>query len=530
MTEPGEIEVERRPLHLLNRLAFGPAPGDLETVKRIGTERWIEQQLNPESLPESPELESQLASLETIRMTPIELFREYGLPKREAKGDPEAVKQAMQESRVVVEQATQARILRAIASRRQLHEVLTAFWFNHFNIFAGKGQCHLWVGAYEEEAIRPHTLGRFRDLLGATAKHPAMLFYLDNWQNTAPNSPGTRGKFEGINENYARELMELHTLGVNGGYSQSDVIALAHILTGWGILRGQDFVGRPKARRLPDGIGLGFWHPRFAAQPVGAVRSPDGFFFDPSRHDFSDKTLLGEPIRGGGINEGERALDLLARHPATARHISTQLAQYFVADNPAPALVEQMTRSYMATDGNLRDVLETMFTSPTFWDRRNYAAKFKTPYEFTISSTRAVGAPVRNSRPLAGTMAGLGMPLFACQTPDGYKNTEEAWLNPDAMMIRLSFATALGAGRLPLNRPFADFVDGPGNSGDGGKLRRIGMRLAGDDAEKPSPPDAIALAMTLGDQFSPRTAAAVESAPDPLRAALILGSPEFMMR
>jgi uncharacterized protein (DUF1800 family) len=519
MIDAAEIPAEQRPLHLLNRLAFGPAPGDLETVKRIGVEHWITQQLSPESLPESPALEEQIASLETLRMTPTELFMRYGAPMMQAaKGDPAALKTARQESRVVVEEAVHARILRAITSRRQLHEVLTAFWFNHFNAFAGKGLCHIWIGAYEDQAIRPHTLGRFRDLLGATAKHPAMLFYLDNWQNTAPDSPGTRGKFEGINENYARELMELHTLGVNGDYSQQDVIALAHILTGWGIVRRES----PK--------GGGFWRRRFGEQLAGAVRTRDGFFFDPSRHDFSDKTLLGQPIRGGGINEGERALDLLARHPATARHVSTELAQYFVADTPPPALVEQMTRRYLATDGNLRDVLETMFTSPGFWDRRNYAAKFKAPYEFAISSARAVGTPVRNTRPLAGTMAGLGMPLYGCQTPDGYRNTQDAWLNPDAMMFRLSFATALGAGRLPLNRPFSNFTDAPGGAGEGGGMRRIAMRTSGYDAERIVAPDPVALAMTLGDLFSPRTAAAVESAPDGLRAPLILGSPEFMMR
>jgi uncharacterized protein (DUF1800 family) len=275
--------------------------------------------------------------------------------------------------------------------------------------------------------------------------------------------------------------------------------------------------------------GGGFWRHHFDDQDAAAaVRSRDGFFFDPSRHDFSDKILLGQSIRGGGIGEGEQALDRLARHPATARHLSTQLAQYFVADNPPTPLVDRMAGRYLASDGNLRDLLMTLFASPEFWDQRNYAAKFKTPYEFAISAVRATGTPLRNVRPLLNTLAGLGMPLYGCQTPDGYKNTQEAWLNPDAMMMRLGFATALGAGRLPLNRPFADFADQPAGPGKGGGLRRIAM--ADRRSEKAAPADPIAVAMTLGDRFSPRTQAAVESAPDGLRAPLLLGSPEFMMR
>src|SRR5579863_2488204 len=312
------MPLELRPLHALNRLAFGPAPGDVETANRLGVERWIAQQLNPHGLPESPELEEQIGALETLRMTPVELFLQYGPPMGGRRGpnqkpnrDPEAQKQARQQARIVVEQAIRARLMRAVRSPRQLQEVMTAFWFNHFNVFAGKGLCYLWVGAYEEEAIRPHVMGRFRDLLGATAKHPAMLFYLDNWQNTAPNSAGARGKFDGINENYARELMELHTLGVNGGYSQQDVIALAHILTGWGIVRRQANPGFGRMNGEAPWMrqaAFARWRRWRAAQMEGAA-NPQGFFFDQSRHDSSDKTFLGHQIRGGGIEEGEHALD-----------------------------------------------------------------------------------------------------------------------------------------------------------------------------------------------------------------------------
>ncbi|HXZ88021.1 MAG TPA: DUF1800 domain-containing protein, partial [Candidatus Binataceae bacterium] len=436
------------------------------------------------------------------------------------------------QTRVVLEEATQGRIVRAIAGPRQLQETMTAFWFNHFNVFAGKGLCHLWVGAYEQEAIRPHTMGRFRDLLGATAKHPAMLFYLDNWQNTAPDAPGRHGKFEGINENYARELMELHTLGVNGGYTQQDVIALAHILTGWGIVRReprQGFAGTGPRRF--GGLGpLGFrqWRRKRPEAATGAVRTPDGFFFDPRRHDTADKAFLGQKIPGGGIEEGEHALDILARSPATANHLSYQLAQYFVADNPPTGLVNRMAARYLASDGSIREVLATMFSSEEFWDRRYYGVKFKTPYEYVISSVRASGTPVRNVLPLAGTMARLGMPLYGCQTPDGYKNTQEAWLNPDAMMTRLSFATALGVGRLPLERPMSEFAGGD-EPAPGGTPRATAVP-APDAHGWMQAPDAAELAMTLGGMLSARTKAAVEDAPPRLRASMIIGSPEFMMR
>ncbi len=501
------MALDERPLHTLNRLAYGPRPGDLETVKRIGFTRWIDGQLHPEALPLPSQLTQQLDSLETLRMNPIELFEQYA-PRMQARGerdsgspakpDPATIKAARRRARVIVEQAMEARLYRAIWSPTQLEEVMTAFWFNHFNVFAQKGACFLWIGAYEQEAIRPHAFGRFRDLLGATAKHPAMLFYLDNWQNAAPGAAGPRGKESGINENYARELMELHTLGVNGGYHQSDVIALAHILTGWGIARRE----RPLWRRTAP----------------GAVRTSEGFFFAPTRHDYSEQVLLENQIPAGGIEMGERALDLLARHPATARHLSYQLAQYFVADEPPPELVERLAGRYLASDGNIRDVLAMLFASPEFWDRRYYARKFKTPYEFVISAVRATGIPVRNIRPLVNTMAGLGMPLYGCQTPDGYKNTQDAWLSPNAMMARLSFATALGSGRLPLTRPASDFADDAGPK----------MALPPEVADQP--PDASALATTLGNPFSARTAAAFEVAPERLRVPLMLGSPEFMMR
>jgi Protein of unknown function (DUF1800) len=231
------IPADLREIHVLNRLGFGPRPGDIEQVRSMGVDKFIDEQLSPRSISLPQSLVTRIDSLETLRRNAPELFLEYGPPSYGGKpGDRQAGQRGRQRARVILDQAFEARILRAVESPRQLEEVMVNFWFNHFNVFSQKGLDHLWIGSYEEEAIRPNVLGRFRDLLGATAKHPAMLFYLDNWQNTAPNSPGARGRFKGLNENYARELMELHTLGVDGGYTQTDVITLARILTGWGYL------------------------------------------------------------------------------------------------------------------------------------------------------------------------------------------------------------------------------------------------------------------------------------------------------
>jgi uncharacterized protein (DUF1800 family) len=533
----GSLSRAQRALHALNRLGFGPRPGDLDEIQRIGVEDWVERQLHPDSIAEPPDLRERISALRTLHRTPAELFVQYQLPlRRLAPGEDK--KALRQQSRIVVEEAVQGRIVRAIEGPRQLQEVMTAFWFNHFNVFAGKGLCHLWVGCFEQEAVRPYTMGRFRELLGATAKHPAMLFYLDNWQNTAPASPGARGKFEGINENYARELMELHTLGVNGGYSQADVIALAHILTGWGLARpnATSTSNRPfpnGAAVSPGAFGLrrfllGRWvrdsRPRILREDL---ETKNGFSFDSQRHDFSPQNFLGGRIPGGGIEQGEAALDILARSPATANHLSYQLAQYFVADNPPPALVRRMARRYLDTDGNIRDVLQTLFFSDEFWDVRYYGAKFKTPYEFVISATRAAGTAVVNVRPLVGTMTLLGMPPYGCRTPDGYKQTQKAWLSPDAMMMRLSFATALGAGHLPLDRPVDEFAqDGRGRVQPAVRLADLRMTRADVSA----PLDAALLMENLDNLLSKHTQKTLEAAPVQLRVPLILGSPEFMMR
>jgi uncharacterized protein (DUF1800 family) len=336
------------------------------------------------------------------------------------------------------------------------------FWFNHFNVFSGKGLDDVWIGNYEQQAIRPFVLSHFRDLLFATTKHPAMLVYLDNALSTAPGSPGARGRQKGVNENFAREVMELHTLGANGGYTQEDVVTLARVFTGWG-------VNPPNARLFPE----------YAA------------VFEGARHDYGPKVFLGHPLRSRGKAEGEEALDILAHSPATAHHITFELAQYFVTDEPPPTLVERLAARFLETDGNIREVMRTLFASNEFWDSK--AAKYKTPYQFVISAVRAAGVSPGNVRPLLGAMDQLGMPLFGCLTPDGYKNTEDAWLSPDATTRRISFATALVRG-------------------------------------SPGAVDEAHLEAILGSTLSAGTRAVIKESPQGLRAALLLGSPDFMHR
>lgn len=472
-------------LHILNRLSFGSKPGDIEKIKQIGINKYIKQQLAPSSIPESPELTRQLQNLETLELTPLQLAQQFGKPQRKSgnRPTPEARRSANQKQGRVLQQSIQARLLRATLSSRQLEEVMVDFWFNHFNVYAHKGLDRIWVGAYEREAIRPHVFGRFRDLLEATARHPAMSFYLDNWRNTIPRNPARPGGFRGLNENYARELMELHTLGVNGGYTQQDVITLAKILTGWGFQQGKTL------------------------QEV----APGGFYFNAKYHDFSDKVFLGQEIKGTGEAEGEKALDILASHPSTARRISERLAQYFVADKPPESLVKRLTERYLSTDGNVRQVLETLFDSPEFQDPKYYQAKFKTPYRYVISAVRATGMEVKNVQPMQRTLQQLGMPLYGALAPDGYKNTQEAWLNPDGLGKRIAFATALGGGRVPLTDTL------PESSPDKSKQNRASSAL---DPQK--------LAGTLGNMFSPKTQEAIAQSPRDLQAALMLGSPEFM--
>jgi len=468
--------------YLLNRLTFGVSPGDLETVKAIGINAFVNRQLNPQSIPESKTITDFIGADEALSMSPVALFIHYGPPavkaamQRSDSNNPEDKKEAQkavhQIAHKIFQDNARLRIMRALYSPRQLQEVMTDFWFNHFNISADKGLDRIWVGNYEATAIRPYTMGKFRDLLGATCHHAAMLFYLDNWQNSAAKTNKGSGKFSGLNENYARELMELHTLGVDGGYTQADVIQLAKILTGLGL--------PPQGRRAL----------------AAGIDTTMGSYFDARRHDFSDKVLLGQTIKGSGENEIEQALDILAGNPATARHISYQLAQYFVADQPPASLVRKLTARYMQSGGDIKAMLADLFTSNEFWDPQYRQAKFKNPFRYTVSVLRAASAQPENYDPILGFLRQQGMPMYGCLTPDGYKNTEAAWLNPDTLLKRIGFATTIASGRM--------------------------KQLC------PQPPDYNQVDTIFSGNLSVGTQHVISKAPDKLKLALLLGSPDFM--
>lgn len=529
--DPSTKNARESVAHLLNRITFGIRPGDVEKVQSAGVERYLKEQLSPDSIA-LPSSIQKVAQVPALTENPVNLFLNYGKPalKALAKGDgnSEADKKAL--GKIVrdtygkiYQEAAQAHLTRAVDSPRQLQEVMTDFWFNHFNVSSDKGLDHIWVGQYEESAIRPYALGRFRDLLGATAHHAAMLFYLDNWQNTAQGfrpaavSAKGKGRFKGINENYARELMELHTLGVDGGYSQKDVQELARVLTGLGLPPGAGggFAMRnPQVRRqmfaqfqgMQNSMNQSGLHPRQRGirnygEVVSASSIPgdakSGSYFDARRHDTGTKVVIGQTIPGRGEAEIEQVLDILARHPSTARHISYKLAQYFVADKPPESLVQKMAATFTRSDGQISQVLGTLFESEEFWNPQYRNAKFKSPYRYVVSSLRATDATIVDVVPVLAFLKQAGQPLYKCLTPDGYKNTQEAWLNPDSLINRLNFATALGANRLP-------GVSAP-NSNNQGDIT-----------------DSLAT-------VSEKTVSAIEQAPPQLRQSLVLGSPEFMM-
>ena len=532
LADAGAAQAEA--LHVLNRFAFGPAPGELDRVAQMGARAWVAEQLHPERLPLPTWLADQLATLHTPGQTQRQLVQGYRDAQKEArearlaeaaspdgtKPRTEAAGERRRQVAAIAYESGEERLLQALNSPRQLQEVLVDFWFNHFNVFQGKGLDRVLVESYEREAIRPHVLGRFRAMLGATAKHPAMLFYLDNWLSVAPGyqprrRPGDGGtaKAGGLNENYARELMELHTLGVDGGYTQQDVTELARILTGWTMAPQE-----PRRRRF--------------GAPMDASASGHGdsiFRFDPARHDAGSKTWLRYNVTPNGQLEGEFALDVLAQHPATARHIASKLARRFVADDPPPALVDRLAQRFLATEGDLRAVMQSLADSPEFRETR--ATKFKTPYQYVVSAVRATGIVTTNVRPLMGQLSQLGQPLYGCQTPDGWHDAEADWLNPNAITQRVNFATALASGRLPLQR-----VDDPDAPPAGAGLKAMERQAdraanAGQPVEGSTPPvDAAALLATLGPAISDRTRAAVADAQPALRAALVLGSPDFMRR
>jgi uncharacterized protein (DUF1800 family) len=527
-----------RIVHALNRLGYGARPGDVEAVARLGLDAWIDRQLHPETIADSG-VTTRLASLRTVGLPSSELLSRYDIPpgakreiqKRRAElgenASEEEMRQARQElirkyaggmegpPRQVLEELQAAKLLRAVYSERQLDEVLVDFWLNHFNVFAGKGPEKFLLAEYEREAIRKHAWGKFEDLLRATAESPAMLFYLDNWLSVDPGAiarlqqqrearmqgrafgfgrrrPGApagaglaalpgQGRLRGLNENYAREIMELHTLGVDGGYTQKDVTEVARCFTGWTIK------------------GLRQEHPEFT--------------FEARLHDPGDKTVLGHTLKGGGKDEAEKVIHLLATHPSTARFVSYKLARHFVADEPPKVLVDRAAETFRKTDGDIRSVVKTIVTSREFFADESRGAKVKTPLEFVASAVRASGASVEDARDLLRRLASMGMPLYEQQPPTGYKDTAEAWVSTSGLLSRLNLALDLAAGRVR------------GVSFDTGALtsEHYGPALADALAARLLPGGLTASTReTLDREIESSTPARV--------AGLILGSPEFQRR
>lgn len=429
-------DVSPQDLALIDLLTWGATPSGVHDFLALGREQWLRGQLTPatqENLPAN--VRRQIDDLTVSRWSVVDLAREFQSEGRIANktADPvarvEAKKLYRKAMADIARQAASASILRALYAPDQLRERMTWFWFNHFNVYQGKGNIRVLVGDYENSAIRPHALGHFRDLLMATLRHPAMLRFLDNAENRVGH----------INENYAREIMELHTMGVGSGYTQRDVEQLARILTGAGIdLR-------------PDG-------PRLKPEWQPLLVRDGAFLFNPARHDFSDKIFLGQTIEGCGFPEIEQAVDILCAHPATARHISKRIAQYFVSDDPPDALVKRMTKRFSESRGHIPSVLDTMIRSPEF--TAGLGKRFKDPVRYVYSAVRMAydGRVVVNTAPIQGWLNQLAEGLYNRLTPDGYPLESSAWSSSGQMVARFDIAHKIGSGAVGLFK-------GPGEEG-----------------------------------------------------------------
>ncbi len=571
------LSEDQRILHVLNRLGFGARPGDVERVKTMGVDKYIEQQLSPDKIDDAAS-EAKLQNLETLRMTSAQLYEKYPQPgqllqqlqRRGAlpadlaaardnrvkgganatgataaktgdamsgempgaanpNGNPNAkpanpvadqnplnnpqYRQAMMQyfkdnnlrpAQFLTGELQMSRILRAVYSERQLQEVMVDFWTNHFNVFAGKGADRWLLTSYDRDTIRPHTLGKFYDLLLADAESPAMLFYLDNFQSVSPNAqpprqrpaaaggplaslrmsnnpqdqrPQQQQQRRGINENYARELMELHTLGVDGGYTQKDVQEVARCFTGWTII----------APRGAGAAAQAVMNPRMADM---IRNNPGAFIFRPAVHDNGEKIVLGHKIpAGGGEKDGLMVLDILAHHPATAKFIATKLVRRFVSDEPPPALVDRVAQTFLKTDGDIREVLRTIFYSPEFNSPDAYRAKVKRPFELAVSAVRTIGADTNGGPQFHQWIARMGQPLYGFQTPNGYSDVAENWVNTGALLERMNFALALVSNRIPGTRVDLSrlMTDGKGGTSiDKGKLfdRLVALIVGGEISAK----------------------------------------------
>lgn len=465
-----EQTADQQVMQVLNRLAFGPRPGDAGKVRAMGVDAWIAQQLNPERINDDA-LDQMLARYSLLKMDQTELASQFSEAQRQSRlvkrdstardtgpnADMNALRQIRRSRAQLVGEIESARVARAVGSNRQLLEVMTDFWENHFNVFVGKSAVEAYYLTDYDHTIREHALGKFRDLLGAVAHSPAMLVYLDNAQSRAnPGEPtlaalrrGNRAqdveaiirrrnlnpqqaqqlrqraasgaaaakKQPGLNENYGRELLELHTLGVDGGYTQADVIESARAFTGWSI--------RPPAQG-------------------------GGYIFRPEWHDAGPKIFLGHKLAADrGEQDGEDVLDIVARSPATAHFLARQLARRLVSDSPSTALVEAAARTYLKTDGDIREVVRTIVTSPEFFSSRVYHSKVKSPFEVVVSAARALGATSDTTPRTALAVAYLGQPVFGHRDPNGWPETGDSWMNTGAILNRINFGLAVAANRLP---------------------------------------------------------------------------------
>jgi len=625
---PTDLTEDQAIVHALNRLGYGPRPGDVQRIKEMGIAKWIDRQLRPESINDSA-ADARLSRFQTLSMSSEALLEKFPRPAVAAKREgitPEEYRKEQQEKLQAARQAAEnrqsadsqqqmtdqtpgqpnddvqqnesktpsgspqqsgsnsspqtmapdelaeillpgarnianqngpsnrlgnpamnfeqiqapqriiaelamAKMDRAVYTEKQLYEQMVDFWFNHFNVFAGKGADRWLLTSYERDTIRPHAMGKFRDLLEATAKSPAMLFYLDNWQSVDPEAwarlqkeqamrqayrarfggpfgrppfppPGAnpnqaKKQERGLNENYGRELMELHTLGVDGGYSQQDVVEVARCFTGWTIRQPQ--------------------------------RDPQ-FWFNERLHDPNPKMVLGHKINADGMRDGEEVLDLLARDPHTAHHLSLEIARHFVSDNPPDALVDRMAQAYESTDGDIRAVLKTMIWSPEFWSRDAYRAKIKTPFELVVSAARAMGSDVDTPMPLVQWVGRIGEPLYQCQPPTGYSDKADAWVNTGALLNRLNYSLALAGNKMR------------------GARTDVASLLGVDPSSDPKAALDRAVQVFLGGQAGPTTVETLEKQldnPQVLQAklddahrqvdlgvvaGLVVGAPEFQRR
>jgi uncharacterized protein (DUF1800 family) len=521
-----KLSEDQKILHVLNRLGFGARPGDVAKVKALGIEKYIDRQLDPSSIDDSV-AESKVKGLEVFGMSTAEIFARYPNPGallrqleggRDAQAAAQANEQMSDKEREerqqklrqlyakydlrpagqMVPQIVSNRVLRAVYSERQLQEVMVDFWQNHFNVFSGKAATRWYIPSYERDVIRKHALGNFKDLVVGTAQHPAMLFYLDNFESRSPsaqannrgngplqralrdgnltpqmrerikrnqgitdaeldqrlkqmqNRPQQQRPQMGINENYARELMELHTLGVDGGYTQKDIVEVAKAFTGWTIADPRGY-RRSAAMTISGEENRRLDRLQQLAGVPNDLESGE-FFFNPRWHEGGTKTVLGQKVNEGGVKDGLKVIDILVKHSSTAKFIARKLAVKFVSDNPDEKLVNRVAEAFSKSSGDIKTTLRALFTDREFFDAKNYRAKIKTPFELAVSSIRAVGGNTNAGPAMVAMLNKLGEIPYGYQAPTGYPDTAEDWVNTGALLERLNFAIAVASNRIPGTR------------------------------------------------------------------------------